>query len=203
MLIKAGSIPKTSSGKIQRHACRDGFLDGTLDVVGRVARRGTPRRMPADAASGPDRPPTPPAGAATCCGQPRRAYRQRREPSHVTASTAEIVLEQVRRVAKERADGITLDSSIVELGLDSLERMEILASLEETFGGRFPEEVLPQIETCREVVAAVETYLGTAPRPRAISRSIHEIPPENYRFECFPEYLKLRADDARNRRRRA
>ena len=32
--IKAGSIPKTSSGKIQRHACRDGFLDGTLDVVG-------------------------------------------------------------------------------------------------------------------------------------------------------------------------
>ena len=32
-LIKAGSIPKTSSGKIQRHACRDGFLQGTLDIV--------------------------------------------------------------------------------------------------------------------------------------------------------------------------
>ena len=57
---------------------------------------------------------------------------------------------------------MTLDSSIVELGLDSLERMEIIASLEETFGGRFPEDVLPQIETCREVAAAVETYLGPA-----------------------------------------
>ena len=34
VLIKAGSVPKTSSGKIQRHACRDGYLAGTLDVVG-------------------------------------------------------------------------------------------------------------------------------------------------------------------------
>ena len=34
LLLKTGSIPKTSSGKIQRHACRTGFLNGSLDVVG-------------------------------------------------------------------------------------------------------------------------------------------------------------------------
>jgi acyl-CoA synthetase (AMP-forming)/AMP-acid ligase II len=34
LLLRAGSIPKTSSGKIRRHACRTGFLDHTLDVVG-------------------------------------------------------------------------------------------------------------------------------------------------------------------------
>lgn len=33
LLIEHGSIPKTSSGKIQRHACRTGFLAGTLAVV--------------------------------------------------------------------------------------------------------------------------------------------------------------------------
>jgi acyl-CoA synthetase (AMP-forming)/AMP-acid ligase II len=33
VLIKTGSIPKTSSGKIQRYACRFGFLSGTLNVV--------------------------------------------------------------------------------------------------------------------------------------------------------------------------
>ena len=30
VLVRAGSIPKTSSGKIQRHACRDGFVAGSL-----------------------------------------------------------------------------------------------------------------------------------------------------------------------------
>lgn len=32
-LLKAGTIPKTSSGKIQRHACRAQFLAGTLDIL--------------------------------------------------------------------------------------------------------------------------------------------------------------------------
>ena len=32
LLLKPGAIPKTSSGKIQRYACRDGFLAGTLQV---------------------------------------------------------------------------------------------------------------------------------------------------------------------------
>ncbi len=30
VLLEAGSIPKTSSGKIQRHACRDRYLEGNL-----------------------------------------------------------------------------------------------------------------------------------------------------------------------------
>ena len=33
VLVKPGSIPKTSSGKIQRHACRAKFLNGSLNVV--------------------------------------------------------------------------------------------------------------------------------------------------------------------------
>jgi len=34
VFIRYGSIPKTSSGKIQRHACKAAFLAGSLDVVG-------------------------------------------------------------------------------------------------------------------------------------------------------------------------
>jgi acyl-CoA synthetase (AMP-forming)/AMP-acid ligase II len=33
VLVKTGSIPKTSSGKIQRRACRTQFLNGSLNVV--------------------------------------------------------------------------------------------------------------------------------------------------------------------------
>ena len=32
LLLKAGTIPKTSSGKIQRHVCRTSFLAGSIDV---------------------------------------------------------------------------------------------------------------------------------------------------------------------------
>ena len=34
VLLKTGSIPKTSSGKIRRHACKAGFLKDSLNVVG-------------------------------------------------------------------------------------------------------------------------------------------------------------------------
>src|SRR5205085_6972883 len=33
VLIKARSVPKTSSGKIQRRACRVGYLNGELDEI--------------------------------------------------------------------------------------------------------------------------------------------------------------------------
>jgi 8-amino-7-oxononanoate synthase/acyl carrier protein len=115
------------------------------------------------------------------------------ETTAPSPSKAEQVLEEVRRVARERAKGLTLDSSIVDMGLDSLERMEIMAALEERFGGRLPEEVMSQLETCREVLSAVEMYLGNG---RAAPSSVHaaEVPIENYRFDKYPEYVKLRAN---------
>ncbi|HEX5036464.1 MAG TPA: fatty acyl-AMP ligase [bacterium] len=36
LLINAGSIPKTSSGKIQRHACKSSFQKDALDIVSRM-----------------------------------------------------------------------------------------------------------------------------------------------------------------------
>jgi acyl-CoA synthetase (AMP-forming)/AMP-acid ligase II len=33
LLVKTGSIPKTSSGKVRRHACKAAFLTGSLNVV--------------------------------------------------------------------------------------------------------------------------------------------------------------------------
>jgi acyl-CoA synthetase (AMP-forming)/AMP-acid ligase II len=37
VLLKAGAVSKTSSGKLQRHACRDAFLNGTIGTFGREA----------------------------------------------------------------------------------------------------------------------------------------------------------------------
>jgi acyl-CoA synthetase (AMP-forming)/AMP-acid ligase II len=49
-LIRVGSIAKTSSGKIQRRACKAAFLAGELDVVAewRAAAASQGRRQPRD-----------------------------------------------------------------------------------------------------------------------------------------------------------
>ena len=97
----------------------------------------------------------------------------------------------VRSIGKDRTVGLELDSSIVELGLDSLERMEIVAALEDHFGGRFPDEVIAEMYTCREVIDAVQKHLVDGRDTREASRAV-EIPPEDYRFDRYPEYIKLK-----------
>jgi 8-amino-7-oxononanoate synthase len=191
VLIRAGSVPKTSSGKIQRHACRDGYLAGTLDVVGQwravdapaESARGAGPKPGGDGSTESDLRPQRISASKNGKNGQRRALNDR---------LTQLVVEEIRRVAKDRADGMTLDSPIVETGMDSLERMEILASLEEKFGGRFPEEILPDLETTRQVVAAVEKYLGTEPRPPSFRPADAEIPPATYCFDQFPEYVRLR-----------
>ncbi|MBZ4422338.1 non-ribosomal peptide synthase/polyketide synthase [Myxococcus sp. RHSTA-1-4] len=55
LLLEPGSIPKTSSGKIQRHACRAGFLSGALRTVA-VWKEGQSRVMaPAEPDGTPER----------------------------------------------------------------------------------------------------------------------------------------------------
>ena len=79
-------------------------------------------------------------------------------PSEDSSGTvADAVFAQVRRLLPSGLDaGITLDSSLYEIGLDSLARMEALNGLEETFGVRFSEESLSDMETCRDLVEYIE-----------------------------------------------
>ena len=230
VLVKSGSIPKTSSGKIQHHACRNGFLDGSLNetarwVSGNVSFRfvqgGEAENALQEATGltdsedhdrlvrgkiefapeGPIRPIMPEDSPE------KPSHMLIREtpapppaPSTVSLISKEeiaaIVLEEVRKIAKERAAHLTIDTDITELGLDSLERMEILASLEDRFGGQFPESVLPELLTAQQVLDAVLLYLGTGPRTtveRSRKQTKMEIPNEDYRIEKFPEYLRLKA----------
>lgn len=183
VLVRPNSIPKTSSGKIQRHACKRQFLDGTLEVVeqhvGWLAAA-----APAAAAAA-----APRLARQRPVGETSRAHRPDRELPQEIVQT---VFEHVRQIAKERAGSLTLDTNIVELGLDSLERMEIVASLEEAFGGRFPEQVLPQIETCREVTEAIIDHMPLEGRTKVqATAAAVEIPVDAYRIAEFPEVRAL------------
>jgi 8-amino-7-oxononanoate synthase/acyl carrier protein len=219
VLLKPGSIPKTSSGKIQRHACRAGYLAGTLAALatwsaetGHVeiiqsARRGNAPLIHRDTPEATE--PKHTHAAESLPPHDEKRFGNRRPAarngkplptaesfseqsiSGPTAEIAEIVYEHVRLVGRERARNLSWDTNIVELGLDSLERMEIVAGLEEAFGGRFPEPAMAEMETCGQVVQAIETYLGdqlAEHRPRSTD---YVVPEEDYQFNKSAEYLGL------------
>jgi len=186
VFVRPNSVPKTSSGKIQRHACRRQFLEGTLEVV--------------EQEIGWLKPATPPAGGQPASEMPRlarqrplgEAGRAHRPDRELPQEIVQTVFDHVRRIAKDRAGNLTLDTNIVELGLDSLERMEIVASLEEAFGARFPEQVLPLIETCREVTEAIIDHMPAASREKVqAARVTLEVPADAWRIEEFPEVRAL------------
>jgi 8-amino-7-oxononanoate synthase len=192
VLIKAGSIPKTSSGKIQRHACRIGFLRGEdLEIVAqwrsweqagsKVETTATANALVGAASLHGSHEPQPSANGQHSNGQ----------VVELSEETTAVVMEQISKVAKERAKGLTLDSNLLEMSMDSLERMEIVAALEDTFGGRFPEHVLPDMITVRDVVAAVEKCLGKTPKKRAATPTA-DIPAQYYQFDQFAEYVTLK-----------
>lgn len=193
VLVRFGTLPRTSSGKIQRHACREQFGRESLKVVAQWKswEIDLPRSEPMIAASSyqPD---------GNGHGSVSGANGSAKQPDH---EIIDIVMDAIRAVAQERAKQLDLETNIVlDLGLDSLERMQIAHSLEETFDGRFPEHVLQEIETVREVAEAIERYLGkkrirrdmvpteTGLKP-ADSREIQE---EEYKFDQLPEYRRLK-----------
>ena len=196
--IKTGSIPKTSSGKIQRHACRDAWLRGTLRVVAQWSADDAIHPAPVADGSHLSDEEEEMHDAEITTAVPRSAKSTPRdhhggngERITETKAVAGLVMDVVRRVSGSRANGLTLDTVISEMGLDSLERIEILATIEEHFGSRFPEDILPDLQTCREVVEAVETHLTGEAKNEAVFPAGVEIPEEAHRIEQFPECASL------------
>jgi len=74
------------------------------------------------------------------------------------------------------------------------ERIEIVAALEDTFGGRFPEEILPSMETCGEVVEAIEEHLGGEVKARPARPAQLSVLEEDYVFAKSSDYLRFRKD---------
>jgi 8-amino-7-oxononanoate synthase/acyl carrier protein len=182
VLVRANSIPKTSSGKIQRHACRQNFLDNKLLVLDRWSASIGTAGSEADA-----------AGTTT----------ELAGFDSVDADVIAVVTEYVRKIGADRARNITPDTNIVvDLGLDSLERLEIVRELETAYGGRIPDEVLQEVETIREVAAAVQEFIGShrvsrepvTPENKKASEPGRPIPESYYVLEQTPEFVRLQRD---------
>ncbi|MGO9462606.1 MAG: amino acid adenylation domain-containing protein, partial [Isosphaeraceae bacterium] len=119
LLLKAASIPKTTSGKIRRHACRAGYLAGTLDVVAASDRINQPRA------------PQPAQQPASGTPSPQDAA------SSGTPSAAEIQAWLAARVAGVLGvDPAALDPDqrLSEFGLGSLRTISLAGDLQQWLG---------------------------------------------------------------------
>ncbi|MDM4017628.1 aminotransferase class I/II-fold pyridoxal phosphate-dependent enzyme [Roseiconus lacunae] len=202
-LVRNSSVPKTSSGKIQRHACLHAVRDNELKLIAKWVRW--------EESSG-----------GSFASADARPMMQAASASASSVSEADVnplivqaIQYHVRSVAGERAKQLTLGTNIVlDLGLDSLERLEIARNLERTFGGRFPEQVLDEIETIGETAIAISRYLpagadaraeamlagnvsgnhqqNSAPATAPVASPTIAVEPES-RVEDFAEYRRLKA----------
>jgi amino acid adenylation domain-containing protein len=122
-LIAAGSIPKTSSGKIRRRACRALFLEDALDVLNES-------KLEPGIASGPE-------FAVSVEAVVTAPPEQRKE---LLESYLEDCLSRLFRVGRSQ---LALDLSLSQLGLDSLAAVELSADISEKFGAEIsPAELL-------------------------------------------------------------
>ncbi|NRD46704.1 non-ribosomal peptide synthetase, partial [Corallococcus exiguus] len=118
VLIEPGSLPKTSSGKVQRHACRAAFLAGTLQEV--TAWREELKVAPGSSSEAPL-----PAAPAIASGEagPRAA-----EALPANADEAALVAwlhDVVARHMRMRREDIDVDAPVTRYGLDSLGAVEL------------------------------------------------------------------------------
>lgn len=73
---------------------------------------------------------------------------------------AEKVLAVIAQIKRLPAESVALDSSFEELGIDSLDGMNILFELENEFDINIPDEQARSIRSVREMVEGVKKLLS-------------------------------------------
>ena len=184
VLVRGHSIPKTSSGKVQRHACKNEFENRQLKNV--VAEWVSWEQGNQESTQ-------------TIAPERNGSVSSSDEDSGLSPVVVEAVIAVVTNTAGNRATNVNVDTNIVHLGLDSVERLDIAHTLEEAFGGRLPEDVLQEIETVRDVAAAIQEHIGVEPtngKPAggrgSKSRISGPIPESYFDLTKFPEFLLLK-----------
>ncbi len=77
------------------------------------------------------------------------------------------VIELIAQKKHVPPESVTLDSTFAELGIDSLDGMDLLFTFEETFKLSIPDEVAQQMKTVRQVTEALRAALASNPQPSA------------------------------------
>ena len=161
LLIKFGTIPRTSSGKIQRHACKAGFLENSLDVIAAWRITEIPSTL---------------AGAETTA---------------TSGSDNQMTLtgDWEAFLARLWADALHIDvtgihshAHFFQLGGDSLNAITLTGTLADILGRELDTDLLYQYPTLQELAAYLEQKFGIPPSEDQKSGLLPQ-----YQQFCHPE----------------
>ncbi|MGK7875070.1 MAG: hybrid fatty acyl-AMP ligase/type I polyketide synthase [Xenococcaceae cyanobacterium] len=144
LLLKTGSIPKTSSGKITRYACKAGFQQGGLDVVGEWRDRAVPRKQSPETGRQSPVPDATEAQAITPNSELIQAW----------------LVSQVARRLEISPDEIDIREPFANYGLDSVQAVRLSAELEDWLGRKLAPTLAydyPTIETLAGYLGGLES----------------------------------------------
>lgn len=174
VLVRVGTIPRTSSGKVQRRMCRALFLARELRVLAEY------RGVAVESA----------AAAAAVTGE-RNAVPLVAPPALPSpqGSILGTVCQHILALGGATLSDMTPDTTLIALGLDSLQRVGLAAALENAFACRLPDSDFGPAQTVGELARAVQTHLNGH---TSVAAAAAPIPPAHYDFTQFPEYGELK-----------
>ncbi len=153
LLLKTGSIPKTSSGKIQRHACRQGYLNNTLDVLGRDMAAAEPL---------PD--------ASTL----NRALLEAAPVEARQLLLEDYLREQLARLLRRDPARLDLRQPLIALGLDSLMAVELTHAIESDLHTSVPMERFLDDLSIAQLAPQLLAQIATEAEAQPLTLPLHD-----------------------------
>ncbi|MER5350215.1 beta-ketoacyl synthase N-terminal-like domain-containing protein [Kitasatospora sp. NPDC002551] len=173
VLVPARKIPTTSSGKVQRRACKAQYLEGSLPV----ARPAAARPAPAGAAAGeqapagtaaPDRAPEQaPAGKpADGRAAAARASKPESAPESARTRTAAEIEDRLRELiaagARIELHEVAVDEPFTSYGIDSIQAVSLAGTLSDWLGHHVPDTLVWEHPTPAAAARALAGELRAA-----------------------------------------
>ena len=144
VLIKTGSIPKTSSGKIQRHACQAGYLDGSLNTVGKWRAVGAKSESPVHQVS------------AEISAMLSVINSQQSTINHQQTNIQNWLVENLAQRLEVPTSEIDINEPFANMGLDSVQSVRLSADLEDWLGIKLS----PTIAYDYPTISSLSAYLA-------------------------------------------
>jgi acyl transferase domain-containing protein/acyl-CoA synthetase (AMP-forming)/AMP-acid ligase II/acyl carrier protein len=161
-LLKVGRIPKTSSGKIQRHACRAGFLARSLEILAEWARQVEEVKLP------------PLAAEVNGNGHVPSPNGRNGQPSRTKEDIQDWLVIHLARRLGVAEHAIDVREPFSRYGLDSATAVSLTGDLEAWLGRRLPTTLAYEYPT---IEALSQHLAGETGGSRAlVTKGLHPSP---------------------------